>query len=99
MTSFVQRGNRMSSMRLRAKTGALTLALALAQGINTAQSAQAQTFTVLHTFTNTPDGATPLGDLFRDGSGAFYGAAFAGGDLKCKEATWFGCGTVWRLTP
>ena len=34
---------------------------------------QAQTYDVLHSFTGTPDGCKPQGDLWRDGAGNLYG--------------------------
>jgi uncharacterized repeat protein (TIGR03803 family) len=42
-------------------------------------SAQAQTFTVLHTFTNSPDGAIPSA-IIRGAEGKFYGTTESGGD-------------------
>lgn len=56
--------------------------------IAAAQSAQAQTYTVLHSFAG-PDGATPYAGLFRDGQGNLYGTTWAGGA--------FGYGTVFQL--
>jgi uncharacterized repeat protein (TIGR03803 family) len=55
----------------------------------TAQSAQAQTFKVIHTFTGGPDGASPVGALTMDQAGNFYGTASGGGS---------GNGTVYRLS-
>lgn len=45
------------------------------------QVAQAQTFTVLHSFRNT-DGANPVGTLVRDNLGNLYGTTFNGGLLS-----------------
>ena len=58
---------------------------------------QAQSFTVLHTFSNGLDGATPYGTLLLDASGNLYGTASAGGFFgnHCSPA---GCGTVFKLT-
>ncbi|HVN07199.1 MAG TPA: choice-of-anchor tandem repeat GloVer-containing protein, partial [Bryobacteraceae bacterium] len=44
--------------------------------------------TVLHSFTNNPDGALPNGKLIRDAAGNLYGTTFVGG---------WGVGTVYRL--
>jgi uncharacterized repeat protein (TIGR03803 family) len=52
-------------------------------------SAQAQTFTVLHTFANTPDGAFPVAPLIRDTAGTLYGTTFSGGTQTA--------GTVYKL--
>ncbi len=49
--------------------------------------------TVLHYFTNGPDGAGPLGLVF-DSSGNLYGAAGGGNSIYCYG----GCGLVFRLS-
>jgi uncharacterized repeat protein (TIGR03803 family) len=54
-------------------------------------SAQAQTFTILYSFTGGADGSGPHAGLIRDAAGNFYGTTYAGGDLSCK------CGTVFKL--
>jgi len=54
-----------------------------------AQSARAQTFTVLHNFTGGNDGGTPIGSLTLDAAGGLYGTTIAGGAK--------GLGTVFRL--
>ena len=48
------------------------LAVALLAMVVTSRSAQAQTFTVLYTFENTPDGAYPVAPLVRDAEGTLY---------------------------
>ncbi|MGB8013357.1 MAG: choice-of-anchor tandem repeat GloVer-containing protein [Terriglobales bacterium] len=53
------------------------------------------TGTVLHTFTNTPDGGVPNGGLVADSSGNLYGATTEGG--TCGVGS--GCGSVFELTP
>ena len=57
---------------------------------------QAQTFTVLHSFSG-PDGAEPYAGLTIDRGGNFYGAAAHGGNTggPCQAE---GCGTVFKLT-
>lgn len=50
---------------------------------------QAQTLTVLHTFTGTPDGEYPLAALIRDAAGNLYGNTFEGGN--------YGLGTVFKV--
>jgi hypothetical protein len=60
------------------------------------QSAQAQIFTVLHTFTGTSDGFAPIGGVSLDTSGNLYGSATFGGDRgECNPT---GCGVVFKLT-
>src|SRR5579863_6600074 len=58
-------------------------------------SAQAQTgsFTVLHSFGEAPDGASPYGGLILDSAGNLYGTKSQGGSLDC------GCGAVFKLDP
>jgi len=55
------------------------------------RSVQAQTFSVLHTFTGGGDGANPIAGVIRDASGNLYGTAAQGGA--------FGYGTVFKLDP
>jgi hypothetical protein len=56
-----------------------------------AGAANAQTFTVLHTFTDSPDGANPYGGLVADRHGNFYGTTAGGGTLAN--------GTVFKMSP
>jgi len=58
-------------------------------------SAQAQTFTVLHTFKGAPDGGFPNGGVIVDAKGNIYGTTSEGGTGACSG----GCGTVFRLSP
>lgn len=63
------------------------------------QSAQAQTYTVIHKFSNGGDGATPQSGLTMDAGGNFYGTTSFGGyqgDGFCQ--TDGGCGVVFRLS-
>jgi uncharacterized repeat protein (TIGR03803 family) len=56
------------------------------------------TETVLYTFTNGSDGASPYGGLVADGAGNFYGTAAYGGKVNtnvCGD----GCGVVFELSP
>jgi len=73
---------------------ALALITMLALGVVTTQSVQAQTFTLLYSFTNS-DGAFPNAGVIRDAAGVLYGTTIAGGDLTCNHG--FGCGVVFRL--
>ena len=59
--------------------------------------AQAQTLTVLHSFSGNPDGSTPYGGLARDSSGNLYGTTVQGGTSNLGtvfEATSTGTTTV-----
>jgi uncharacterized repeat protein (TIGR03803 family) len=70
---------------------ALAFAIALVAALVAAPS-QARTFTVLHSFGEPPDGASPAeGSLVQDNAGNLYGATELGG-------TW-SCGTVFKVVP
>jgi uncharacterized repeat protein (TIGR03803 family) len=59
---------------------------------------QAQTYTVLHTFTGMPDGAQPAEGLIRDTQGNLYGTTNRGGDQHCDGDFGIpGCGTVFEI--
>ena len=60
-------------------TAALALAFTSLLTIVAKQEAQAQTFNVIHSFTNGPDGAIPYAGLTMDAAGNLYGTAFSGG--------------------
>jgi uncharacterized repeat protein (TIGR03803 family) len=62
-----------------------------------ATPAQAQTYTVLHTFTSGTDGAYPLAAVTMDGTGTLYGTA-SGGGYTAGDCGSDGCGTVFKLT-
>jgi hypothetical protein len=72
----------------RAATAALAMATVFALTVVLAQSAQAQTFKVIHNFTGGLDGAVPEAGLTLDETGNLYGTAAAGGA---------GYGTVFSL--
>ena len=83
--------------RRRAAAAALALAIMLLPAVFATGSAQAQTYTesVLHTFTNAPDGATPIAGLVQDAKGNLYGTTVYGGDAACYPP--YGCGTVFKV--
>jgi len=58
-------------------------------------TAQAQTFSVIHTFSGT-DGAFPQAGLSMDARGRLYGSTSSGGpnSINCQQE---GCGTIFRL--
>jgi uncharacterized repeat protein (TIGR03803 family) len=57
--------------------------------------AQAQTLTVLYSFTGGANGNLPTSSLLRDSAGNLYGETFRGGDLTCANGA--GCGVVFKL--
>ncbi len=69
----------------------------IALSLSAPRSAQAQTFTVTHTFTGERDGATPLGSVTLDHAGNLYGTTSAGG-FKGNDCPQAGCGTVFKMT-
>ncbi len=77
--------------------GAFACVLIAALGV--AMSAHAQTYTVLHTFTNSADGAAPYAGLTMDRTGNFYGTTEYGGNDGNECANQRGCGIVFKLTP
>ena len=68
---------------------ALVLAVVAVLTVAVAQSAQSQTFSLIHNFTNGQDGANPYAGLTIDKAGSLYGTTFKGGT---------GYGTVYKLT-
>jgi uncharacterized repeat protein (TIGR03803 family) len=52
--------------------------------------------TVLHAFTNAPDGSYPSSELTFDSSGNLFGTSFLGGTSGCSG---LGSGTVYELSP
>jgi len=68
------------------------LAIALVFGT---QPTQAQTFTVLYTFTGGADGGSPYAGVVLDGAGNLYGTTTAGGSGVFDCPT--GCGTVFKV--
>ena len=60
---------------------ALLLATQLVALLVAAQTARAQTYTVLHEFTGGDDGSSPTGGVVRDANGNLYGTTSMGGAL------------------
>jgi len=73
----------------------LTFVVLLVLETIVARAMEAQTLTVLYTFTGLADGNGPSGGLVMDASGNLYGTAQFGGDLNCQSG--LGCGTVFKL--
>jgi uncharacterized repeat protein (TIGR03803 family) len=66
-------------MKTRVKNFLLLPVLLAALGLLPARPAAAQTFTTLHSFTNNPDGATPVAGLVLSGN-TLYGTTAGGGN-------------------
>jgi uncharacterized repeat protein (TIGR03803 family) len=58
-------------------------------------AAQAQTLTVLYSFTGGTDGYLPASPLIRDSAGNLYGVTFRGGDSNCDRGS--SCGVVFKV--
>ncbi len=87
-----------SGKSLRGASAALTLAVVLGLGVTTTQLAQAQTFTVLHSFcsqSNCTDGGNPYAGLIQDAAGNLYGTTSLGGAYY--GSGYYGAGTVFEL--
>jgi len=87
--------------RFPVAAAALAIAIVFALVAVLAQSARAQTFTVLHNFNNGPDGGEPQAGLSMDRAGNFYGTASTGGNTSgiCSYLpNPIGCGTVFKLS-
>jgi len=74
----------------------LLLVLLACLGLLLTGRASAQTFTVLHTFTNSPDGANPTGGLILLGN-ALYGTTQTGGNANLGFAGTSSGGTFFKI--
>jgi len=88
-----QQGSWFSGIHRRAAGVAIGLAIVLAPGVMASRSAQAQTFTLLYTFTGGADGRTPGGGVILDAAGNLYGTTSEGGNFACSQ----GCGTLFKV--
>ncbi len=80
-------------IHLRAVTVVLASLVLLATTVLATLAAQAQTYTVIHSFTGGADGALPDAGLTRDQAGNFYGTAGSSVFKLTKK------GSGWVLTP
>jgi uncharacterized repeat protein (TIGR03803 family) len=91
-----------STLDTNVRTAAIAIfqLILLSATIMAAPAAQAQTFSVLHDFTNGTDGGEPQAGLSMDRAGNFYGTASTGGNMAgaCSNQNPRGCGTVFKLT-
>jgi uncharacterized repeat protein (TIGR03803 family) len=101
MPSIGNRHNCIWETAPRATAIVLSWAIVLAMAV-VATQVQAQTFSVIHTFTGGADGSEPsAGGLASDAAGNLYGTAGFGG-LYTSSCNWgggnTGCGTVYKMT-
>jgi uncharacterized repeat protein (TIGR03803 family) len=82
-------------LRIQSSASALAISLftLLLTAAVAARPAQAQTYTVLHSFTAGTDGAVP-NPIIRDAQGNLYGTTKFGGDPFCGLDT---CGTIYKI--
>jgi len=66
-------------IHLRASSGVLAIAIALAPAVLVIPSAEARTDKILYSFTGAADGANPYAGLIRDAAGNLYGTTYSGG--------------------
>ena len=90
--------NLFSHMIPRAATAGLAIVFVLELILVFTQSAQAQTFQVIHTFTGGLNGKNPDSTLTVDQAGNIYGTTDNGGDGRGCGG-YGGCGTVFKLQP
>lgn len=81
MTAKVKRRDFVPRRRRGTASAAYGFLMVFLALVATAWSAQAQTLTVLHSFTNSPDGAEPAASLVRDAAGNLYGTTYMGGSF------------------
>jgi uncharacterized repeat protein (TIGR03803 family) len=89
MTGTVHFWRSNSSARGRPRAVARALTITFLSGTLVTQSARAQTYNVLHSFSGVPDTATPYAGLILDSAGNLYGTTYSGGKL--------GRGAVFKL--
>src|SRR5271165_1624481 len=97
MNNPTQHRSCIRGIRGRVAGAALALAILFVLVVVAGPSAEAQSYTesVLHTFTNSPDGATPPAGLAQDAKGNLYGTTIYGGDSACYAP--YGCGTLFKV--
>jgi uncharacterized repeat protein (TIGR03803 family) len=99
------KGGKMNELNWRKTLGATMKTATLAVGIvflpliMIAPPAEAQTFSVLYTFTGGADGDNPASALTADTSGNLYGTTAFGGNTTGICASGPGCGVVFEVGP
>jgi len=97
--------HRTSNLRISGSTLTFSLATLVVAAMISTPAMQAQTFTVLYTFSgeHSQDGAHPMSGVVMDRAGNLYGATFEGGTNGGPGEACFtindngGCGTVFKL--
>ena len=85
-------------LRFKLSADTIHFALLVLLALFVCSLAQAQQFSVIHSFTGGADGANPYAALAVDRAGKLYGTTFFGGDGPSNdEAGDVGCGVVFRL--
>jgi uncharacterized repeat protein (TIGR03803 family) len=98
MSTGSHQENRILPLKSSGVIATLALALAFLLGPALSQPLQAQTYTVLYTFTGAADGANPYSGVTLDDAGNLYGTTFVRGDFKgC--GLFHGCGVVYKVDP
>ena len=69
------------TMKLARQTSIIGMLVITVLTLVSTLHAQTQTLTVLHNFTNLPDGGRPLGRLLMDPDGNLYGTTTIGGKI------------------
>ena len=98
MKNSAQHQNWTLNLSFRPASVAPVIAVMLSLMAVATQSAQAQTFTTLYTFTGGSDGASPYAGVTPDRAGNLYGTATLGGSKNCYFVGDSGCGTVFKLS-
>jgi len=95
------KGRKNLKLAERTSISGIVLAVLLGLGAGVSQPVQAQTFTLLHTFSGAPDGANPVAGLVQDPAGNLYGTTQQGGITAgvCTNTGlgFTGCGTVFKI--
>src|SRR5579872_354976 len=76
-----QRVTKEETMKLAKLTSGAGMMLIIMLALASTLPAQTQTLTVLHNFTNFPDGGRPTGRLLLDPAGNLYGTTTIGGNI------------------
>lgn len=93
MNKGTQQGSWFFRIHRKAAGAALGLGIVLAPAVVASRSVQAQTFSLLYTFTGGMDGSTPVGGVILDAAGNLYGTTSEGGNFACSQ----GCGTLFKV--
>jgi uncharacterized repeat protein (TIGR03803 family) len=71
---------------------------AMSQSLAAAAYADRAHYKVVYSFSGGSDGANPFAGLI-DVGGTLYGTTVAGGTYSCNDDPYYGCGTVYSVTP